>query len=364
VISAAELARRLARDAEAVCRHYLSNGRRSGHYWVVGDVMNTPGRSLYVRLQGPDYGPGAAGKWTDAAAPGEHGDLLDLIRLNRDLPGLREAIDEARRFLALPDHEWSAQTPLAPSSSPPAFAGAGRAARRLFRAGRPVAGTQAEAYLRARGITGRLDWVALRFHPRVWYRKSDQVPLEAWPALLAAVTDPDGRITGIQRTWLDPSRPDKAPLADPRRALGHLIGNGVRFGAAGPDLAEAGVLAVGEGIETVLALKSVLPMLPMIAALSANHLAALDLSSVPPLRWLYVARDNDAAGLHAAERLRERGEALGIEVCDLVPVHGDFNADLCRLGHAAMLAHLAAQLVPADAAAVERQLVAELHRPA
>ena len=31
---AAELARRLARDAEAVCRHYLSNGRRSGRYWV------------------------------------------------------------------------------------------------------------------------------------------------------------------------------------------------------------------------------------------------------------------------------------------------------------------------------------------
>ena len=67
MISAADLARRLARDAEAVCRHYLSNGRRSGRYWVVGDVMNTPGRSLYVRLTGPEYGPGAAGKWTDAA---------------------------------------------------------------------------------------------------------------------------------------------------------------------------------------------------------------------------------------------------------------------------------------------------------
>ena len=31
---AAELARRLARDAEAVCRHYLSNGRRQGRYWT------------------------------------------------------------------------------------------------------------------------------------------------------------------------------------------------------------------------------------------------------------------------------------------------------------------------------------------
>src|ERR1700737_1886085 len=54
---ASELARRLARDAEAVCRHYLSNGRRQGRYWTVGDVRNTPGRSMFVRLSGPESGP-------------------------------------------------------------------------------------------------------------------------------------------------------------------------------------------------------------------------------------------------------------------------------------------------------------------
>ncbi len=77
--SAADLARRLARDAEAVCRHYLSNGRRQGRYWLVGDVHNTPGRSMFVRLSGPESGPGAAGHWTDAASA-EYGDLLDVIR--------------------------------------------------------------------------------------------------------------------------------------------------------------------------------------------------------------------------------------------------------------------------------------------
>ena len=86
--SAGELARRLARDAEAVCRYYLSNGCRMGRYWTVGNVQNAPGRSLYVRLQGPESGPGAAGKWTDAAT-GEHGDLLDLIALNRGLDRLK-----------------------------------------------------------------------------------------------------------------------------------------------------------------------------------------------------------------------------------------------------------------------------------
>src|SRR3954452_18537906 len=99
--SAADLARRLSEHAEAVCRAYLSNGRRCGRYWSAGDVANRPGRSLYVRLRGPTSGPGAAGHWTDVATS-EHGDLLDLIRLACGLPGVREAIVEARAVLALP----------------------------------------------------------------------------------------------------------------------------------------------------------------------------------------------------------------------------------------------------------------------
>ena len=51
--SASDLAQRLGREAEAVCHYYLSNGRRQGRYWIVGDAENTPGRSLYVRLTGP-----------------------------------------------------------------------------------------------------------------------------------------------------------------------------------------------------------------------------------------------------------------------------------------------------------------------
>jgi len=34
---ASELARRLAREAEAVCRYYLSNGKRAGRYWVIAE---------------------------------------------------------------------------------------------------------------------------------------------------------------------------------------------------------------------------------------------------------------------------------------------------------------------------------------
>ena len=97
--SASDLAHRLAREAEAVCRQYLSNGRRVGRYWIVGDVRNTPGRSMYVRLYGPESGKGAAGRWTDGAT-GQHGDLLDVIRESLGLIDFRDVADEARRLAA------------------------------------------------------------------------------------------------------------------------------------------------------------------------------------------------------------------------------------------------------------------------
>ncbi|MBW4093288.1 MAG: DNA primase [Proteobacteria bacterium] len=330
--SAAELAHRLAREAEAVCRHYLSNGRRQGRYWLVGDVQNTPGRSLFVRLTGPDSGRGAAGKWTDAAT-GQHGDLLDLIRLNRGLDRLDDTLGEARAFLGLPKPDL-ARAPRRQDSSD--------SARRLVALSRPIVGTLAETYLRNRGITARLEDVpALRFHPSCFYRAHDAAPREAWPALIAAVTGTDGTITGVHRTWLDRDGAAKAPVTAPRRALGHLLGNAVRFGMA------SDVMIAGEGIETMLSLRCVLPDMPMVAALSANHLAALILP--PALRCLYIARDNDAAGRHAGMRLRDQARAAGIEARILWPVTNDFNVDLRRFGTDALLARLRVQLTPEDA---------------
>ena len=98
---ASDLAQRLGREAEAFCREYLSAGRRTGNYWLVGDVQNNPGRSMFVRLTGPASGKGAAGKWTDMAT-GQHGDLLDIIREALGLADFKDGTEEGRRFLSLP----------------------------------------------------------------------------------------------------------------------------------------------------------------------------------------------------------------------------------------------------------------------
>ncbi len=334
--AAADLAGRLARDAEAVCRQYLPAGRREGHYWLVGDVEGSPGRSLYVRLRGPESGKGAAGKWTDAAT-GEHGDLLDLISANQRLATLRDALDEARRFLALPQPERRDDL------CTPAPSGSCEAARRLWAISKPIRGTVAEAYLRTRGITALQDCTSLRFHPRCFYRadRDDVCDVrDAWPALIAAVTDSAGEITGVHRTWLDPTGSEKASVATPRRAMGDLLGHGVRFGRAHD------VLAAGEGIETMLSLRTELPTLPAVAALSAAHLAALNLPAT--LRRLYIAEEADAAGRNGADQLAFRAEAQGIEALRLRAALGDLNEDLVHLGTDALRDGVRVQLAPED----------------
>jgi hypothetical protein len=338
--SAREIAARLAANPEAVCRHYLSNGRREGRYWIVGNVHNAPGRSMYVRLTGPSAGSGAAGKWTDAAT-GEHGDLLDIISISCNLDSFAETLHEASRFLALP-MPFLQNANISESRSSDLPPGSTASARRLFAIAHPIAGTIAETYLRKRGITALHETGALRFHPHCYFRVHENAPLETGPAMLAAVTDLQGAIHGVQRTWLDPTSGDKAPIDHPRRAMGQLLGHGVRFGVADE------IMAAGEGIETMLSLRCILPRLPVVAALSANHLAALLFPST--LRRLYVARDNDAAGAAALQKLADRASAGGVDVLALRPRMQDFNDDLRHFGDAEFWATVRIQLAPEDVA--------------
>jgi len=338
--SPSDIARRLADNAEAVCRRYLSTGKREGQYWLVGNVHNEPGRSLYVRLSGQGGGRALPGKWTDAAS-GEHGDLLDIIAATCGHACLADTLAEARRFLSLPAEPaislgGPTQSRLGQSSL--------MAAQRLWAASRPIDASLGSTYLAARGITATAGCTALRFHPRCFYRAgADDRPgiRTAWPALIAAVTDTDGRLTGIHRTWLDPGGLAKAPVKTPRRAMGRLLGSGVRFGSAGK------VMAAGEGIETMLSLHQAMPAMPLIAALSAAHLAALEFPR--GLKRLYVACDNDPAGEGAFVRLSERAVGQGVETVALRAERDDFNSDLVAHGVGALSTRLNAQLRPCDA---------------
>lgn len=337
---AREIARQLAAHAQAVCAHYLSNGRRDGRYWLVGDVNNMAGRSLYVRLTASPDGKHQPGKWTDAQS-GEHGDLLDIIAARCRHISLRETLDEARQFLKQP-LPAPAEHHVKPSAK--AEAGSSEAAQRLWKASKPIIGSIAQSYLQSRGLQDLPHRGPLRFHPRCYYRlSSDDAPdvRTAWPAMIAAISDDTGGITGVHRTWLNPANIDKAPIACPRRSMGNLLGNGVRFGPPAP------IMVAGEGIETILSVRQILRTMSAIAGLSAAHLAAI--SFPRGLRRLYVACDDDPAGAGALATLKERGTSSGVEVLPLHPGLDDFNSDLRILGREQVVTSILSQLEGADA---------------
>lgn len=335
--NAADLSQRLAQQAEGVCRHYLPSGRKQGNYWRVGDVRNAPGQSMFVRLSGPATGKGAAGKWTDGQS-GEHGDLLDVIQESLGLRDFADVAEEARRFLSLPQLDTAPRGN--PLRSAPAASGSSEAAARLWQMSRSIRGTLAGTYLQARGLS---DWRGtdnLRFHPDCFYRPEGEGPTETWPALIARITDLEGKLTGVHRTWLARDGSMKAPLDPPRKAMGDLLGHAVRFGRV------RDIMAAGEGIETVLSLRQVLPRMPMVSALSAGHLAVIQFP--PGLRRLYIIRDNDPAGDGARDSLIARAHEVGVEAVTLSPMLGDFNDDLMGPGPEALRAQVRGQLVPED----------------
>jgi len=321
-----EVVRRLGERAEEACRRYLSNGRKVGNYWIVGDQHNAKGRSLYVRLK--PNGHGAAGKWTDAAL-GEHGDILDIVASAVGADRHYDALMEAERFLGMASAASRSKASAMDSTSN---------AARLFAAARPIVDTLAADYLRARGIDPKAAGDALRFHPRC-YRHVAGAAREELPAMLAAVSDNDGRITGLMRTYFQRDASGCVHVLA-RRAMGALAGNGVRFGPP------ADVMAVGEGVETMLSLRMALPHISAVAALSAAHLAAF----MPPalVQRLYIAVDNDNAGRDAAVRLRKQLRARSIEVVQLKPQRKDFNDDLIADGVATLRERLISQLADTD----------------
>lgn len=321
-----ETAERLAELALPFCRDWLPEGRHSGAYWHCADTGGGQGRSLAVRLSGA-----RAGRWIDYAE-GTHGDLIDIIAEQRGI-GLSDAMRDAREWLGWPTRPIVCRAPVETRGETTASP-KDRAARKLWDRARPIHGTVVDRYLRARRVSVKTVCrtnvsTLLRFVAEAVLRKDGKVVCYC-PTMLAAIRDGRGAFLGVHRTYLSPSAA-LARTEAPRRALGRM-----RTGAVWAESASGGVshgadiLVVGEGLETVLSVRTALPHLPVAAALSATNLR----SFVPPvgLRTLWIAQDHDGPGEAAARFLQARlaSEVPDLRVERLVPPRGDFN-DMLRI---------------------------------
>jgi len=344
----------LVANMEAVCRYYLSAGRKVGRYWIVGNIHNEAGQSMAVRLY--DSNCERIGLWVDYAT-GEHGDVFDLIGGATGINSFKNIMAEACGFLNMASssvlsHQYSSSDHQQHWQRKEQNSDSMHAARRLFDLAKPIKSTLAEKYLLQRSLTNLLQTHSLRFLDRCYYTREDGKRF-VLPALIAAITDGHGGITGVQKTWLSEDGHKNTEIPHNVKALGRIRGAAVRFGQA------KALLLVGEGIETVLSLRVALPWLPMAACLSANHLAAFDLPA--GLRHLLIAQDNDPPGRQAAIRLTARAQRIGIATRILTPKHDDFNTDLQHMKQQAFIVSVRDMLIASNCPASDTLLCCLRH---
>jgi hypothetical protein len=188
--------------------------------------------------------------------------------------------------------------------------------RLIWSQSRPIEGTHAERYLRARGIDAG-SFSRLRFHGALRHPTGERLP-----ALVGLVEHVHGPAVGLHRTYVDPRAPRKTTLAPDKAMLGDCKGGAVRLrgGQNG--------LAVCEGIETSLSLAAGLgEEFAVWAALSRGGVAGLELPARSAFGGcLLIGTDGDAPGRQAGAALADRATVLGWKVEIVAAPEGqDFN---------------------------------------
>lgn len=187
----------------------------------------------------------------------------------------------------------------------------------LWKEAVPIDGTPAEAYLRNRGIDGELPNSGdVGYHHRVLYWDSDaEKVIGHFPTMLSVLrTSQSGHPLSIHRIYLD-RKGKKANVPEVKKLMPCSVEGAMSDGGAAIRLykLDGDSLAITEGIETAIAVRSAHPNLPVWAAFSAQVLS----NFVPPasVKNVYIFGDVDpsGAGQAAAARLALRLESKGIK---------------------------------------------------
>lgn len=334
-VSIEEIKDALLAQLDHVVHHYAPPA--SGSFTKHGKYFTlNPGRadrsvgSFCVTMSGPK-----AGRWMDFATK-EHGDILDLIRLQLgcDAAG---AIKEARAFLGLDTESpelkrkreiaaarAKADRARAEARAKQAAEKARETARAIWLSGQEVIlDTPVDHYLRGRGIDLRAfrhPPRAIRFHPACRYYFDAELvddttgeirtvsQWRAMPAMVTAIAKGGAGIIDCHRTYLaqDPKRGwVKADLPDAKKVLTDYTGGAIRLcGPNGPrggqtKLAKAppgSRVVVTEGIENALSYMAIRAMTGrdpafVVAAGSIWNMANIELPDT--VTEVVLAADND-----------------------------------------------------------------------
>lgn len=271
--------------------------RRAGNEWKACCPLH-PDRS-------PSFTIFDGGRRFQCFGCGASGDVLDFLQRLHGV-GLRHAADMLTGGYA----------PAVDVAPLPANDAGDRLdeARAIWRKASSAQGTLAETYLRARGIDIALPQT-IRFARLRYGRKGRE-----YPCLVAAVSGPDNRLSGVQRTYLNDAGTGKAAVPKPKLSLGRVSGGAIRLAPA------AGELIVCEGLEDGLTLQQELGRAVWVAA-GASMLPAMRFPAL--VRKVAIGGDADDAGRLAADKAAQAFAMRGLETRVFFPAGAkDFNDEL------------------------------------
>ena len=160
----------------------------------------------------------------------------------------------------------------------------------------------------------------LRLHCALPYWQGAE-KLGKFPAMVASMIAPDGRMVALHRTYLTADG-RKADLPSPKKLTGAA---GLLAGACIPLHKPAhGCIGIAEGIETALA-ACCASAVPTVASYCAGNLAAWQWPS--GVQRLVIFADADKAGTDAADKLQGRALRAGLQASVMTPT--DAGADWC-----------------------------------
>lgn len=296
----------------------------------------------------PDKRPGSFVIWLDGRkglsfvdhSSGEKGDIYELIRWTQRLDEWIDAYWWALNFLGWGRHEARSADQVKQDREDAEAARKAAAARQdaeeAAKAGKAkgfwvrecqvmdwTASTPVRTYLEtARELPlGRLQAMpgAIRYHPALEHFDRATGELTEWPAMVTAMSGPDGDVRAIHRTWLAPDGLNKAPVDKAKKMSGVARGCAMRLakGEGGLSPEEAvrrgvtGPLIITEGIEDGLT--------AAIAQPGARVWAAGSLSLLGELAWhpcassVVLVADNDwhtPAAMAAFEAVEAKWKAM------------------------------------------------------
>ena len=86
----ATLSTLVAQHARSLCRELLPDGTIEGNNYRIGNVYGDKGKSMSIRLDGPQ-----AGEWKDFES-GDGGDLIDLVSKHLGIP-IKDSMEWLKR---------------------------------------------------------------------------------------------------------------------------------------------------------------------------------------------------------------------------------------------------------------------------